>query len=367
MLKRVIKLSGHLSRVIDGETWTGRKVSIAGISRKLRNSGLRHRPGRRVPMDLPLLGAAALAAFAGTSVFLPWLIRSLQGTSAVGIDINKSSRPRIPEMGGLAVMVGFYIGVSVFTILTPEALGGSVVYAALTASLGAGVVGLMDDMFSIRKRTKAVLPFILALPLGAAVYSSGDRSIFGIDIGLLMVVAVALGITSAANATNMLEGLNGLGAGLTLIIAATLVLLGAIVGAQEGLFLLFPLMGCLAAFLLFNRYPARVFPGDSMTLFAGATLAAAAIISNPPLKAAGAVLFLPMIMEFLLKARGRFKGENYGDVLEDGHLVWQGRVESLVHMVMRWRRLKESQIVAILWGIEATVCAIVVLAVWVGP
>src|SRR5205823_733894 len=125
----------------------------------------------------------------------------------------------------------------------------------------------------------------------------------GVDIGLLMALVVPLGVTSAGNAANMLEGFNGLGAGLGVIMTTAMIVLSILKGAQEGLFLLFPLLGALIAFLCFNRYPARVFPGDSMTLFTGATVACSAIISSPSLKTLGALLFIPMIVEFALKFR----------------------------------------------------------------
>ncbi len=309
------------------------------------------------------MAASALASFLATYVFVPWLIRNLRGTTAVGKDLNKPNKPLIPEMGGLGVMLGFYVGVTLVVIASQPADAPSrpYFYAALLASLGAGVVGLLDDMFGMRKRTKAILPFFLALPLGAAVYESNDTVLLGLNIGLLMVLAVAVGITSAANAANMLEGLNGLGAGLMTIVTTTLIGLSFLYDAQEGLFLLFPLLGALLAFLCFNRYPARVFPGDSMTLFAGATIAAAAIVSNPSLKALGAILFSPMIVEFFLKARGRFQGENFGNVDKDGRLGWDGPVQSLAHVVMKWRRLREWQVVAVLWGIEGVVCLAVLL------
>src|SRR2546425_12627414 len=160
----------------------------------------------------------------------------------------------------------------------------------------------------------------------------------------------------------MLEGFNGLGAGLGVIMTVSLILLSVITGAQEGLFLLLPLVGALAAFLWFNRYPARVFPGDSMTLFTGATMACAAIISSPSLKTFGAFLFIPMIVEFAWKFRGHFQAENYGEIGPDGRLGWDGPIESLAHAVMRWKRLREWEIVLVLWAIELAVCAAVIFA-----
>ena len=313
-----------------------------------------------------LLGflAAATVAFGAACAFLPWLIRSLKGTSLVGKDLNKADQRLVPEMGGVAVILGFYVGVATLTVLAFNDISGSVYFAALSACLGAGVVGLMDDMFGLRRRSKAILPFVLALPLGAVVYAAKNTMLLGLDIGLLMALMVPLGITSASNAANMLEGLNGLGAGLGVIMTVSMIVLSILKGAEQGLFLLFPLLGALAAFLWFNRYPARVFPGDSMTLFTGATIACAAIIPSPSLKTFGALLFIPMIIEFALKFRGHFKGENYGSPDDRGRLHYEGKIESLTHLVMKIRPAKEWQLVATLWALEAGLAsAVVVLAV----
>ncbi|TMA04033.1 MAG: UDP-N-acetylglucosamine--dolichyl-phosphate N-acetylglucosaminephosphotransferase [Methanobacteriota archaeon] len=318
--------------------------------------------GRSPPMEVLVLIASAMVSFSAAYIFLPWLIRSLRGTSLVGKDLNKPHGPLVPEMGGVAVILGFYVGIAVLVALVAPVSSAGLFFAALSSCLGAGAVGLMDDMFRLRKRSKAILPFVLSLPLGAAIYAARNTVLLGVDIGILMALAVPLGVTSASNAANMLEGFNGLGAGLGLIMTSALIVLSFLTNAQEGLFLLFPLLGALSAFLLFNRYPARVFPGDSMTLFMGATIASAAIISSPSLKTFGALLFIPMMVEFFLKLRGHFQGENYGEVGTDGRLSWNGRVESLAHAIMKWKRLREWEIVLILWAFEGAVCLAVILA-----
>jgi UDP-N-acetylglucosamine--dolichyl-phosphate N-acetylglucosaminephosphotransferase len=312
---------------------------------------------------MEFLIASAVASFVATLLFVPWLIRNLRGTSAMGRDINKPDRPKVPEMGGLAVILGSYVGVTLLVVFSPAETSRVYYYAALVASLGAGVVGVMDDAFNLRKRTKAIAPFFLALPLGVAAFASGNTIFFGVSIGYLIVPIVAAGVTSAANAANMLEGLNGLGSGLMVTISLALIVLSILVGSREGLFLLFPLLGALVAFLWYNRYPARVFPGDSMTLFAGATIASAAIVSSPSLKTFGAVLFLPMVAEFFLKARGRFRAENYGIPDKEGKLHYQGRVESLTHLIMKKRPMKEWRIVILLWCIQAMIGVALVLKV----
>jgi len=230
-------------------------------------------------------------------------------------------------MGGLAVMLGFYLGVSLL-IIVAVSLPPSVFYASLAASLGAGFVGLIDDMFGLRQRAKAVLPFLLAIPLGAVAYSSGDTYLLGVNLGLLTV---------------------------------DLVILAFLQGSVGGLFIAFPLLGALVAFLAFNKYPARVFPGDSMTLFMGAAIASIAIVAHQ--KTIGAILFAPMIVEFGLKLRSHFHAENYGTPDDAGRLHHTGQISSLTHFIMHKRPLKEWQIVAALWCLEGCVSLLVVALV----
>ena len=320
-------------------------------------------------MDLSLFLASAVASAFATFLFVPWLIRNLRGTTLVGKDLNKPNHPIVPEMGGVGVMLGFSVGVTMITVLaTAETLAALSVYyyVAISAALGAGVVGLLDDMFHLRQRTKAILPFVLALPLGAVVFASGDVYLLGWNIGLATLIAVPFGVSSAANAANMLEGYNGLGAGLLSIISVALIGLSLLQGATAGLFLLFPLLGSLLGFLWFNRFPARIFPGDSMTLFAGACIACAAIISSPPLKTQGAILFAPMIAEFVLKARSRFQAENYALADSDGRLRYEGRTESITHVLLRRGRFREWEVVGILWAVEAVIAGALLLVVGLG-
>lgn len=315
----------------------------------------------RAAVTLAYLAVAGTLAFATTFVLVRWLISSLAGTTLVGVDIHKRHRPRVPEMGGIAVVTGFYVGVTFLSLTAADSAATPFYSASLLAILGAAFVGILDDLFAIRKLTKALLPFILAVPLGILLYLQGSTIVLGVDVGVLSILLIPFGLTSAANTANMLEGFNGLGAGLGIIMSSGLILLSLILHATEGLYLLVPLLGALVAFMWFNRYPSRIFPGDSMTLMVGAALGCAAVISSPSFRLYGLILFLPMITEFLLKARGRFEAENYGEVVDDGRLVHSGRVESIAHVLMRRGKFKEWQVVAILWGMETALVAAVLL------
>jgi UDP-N-acetylglucosamine--dolichyl-phosphate N-acetylglucosaminephosphotransferase len=304
---------------------------------------------------------ALIVSFVTTFITVPWLIDKLTERGFVGVDQNKFHKPKIPEMGGLAVVIGFIAGISTFLVINRilDRDDFPILAAPLLAVVGAALTGIMDDLFFLRQRFKAIIPFLFAIPVGVYITDKTTLSFIfvTVDFGILMVLIAPFGVTCAANAGNMLEGFNGLGAGLGIIITTTLIIISIVFDARNSLLLLFPLLGTLLAFLWFNRYPARIFPGDTLTLFMGATIACAAIIGD--MKTIGALLFIPMIIEFFLKLRGRFHGENYGTPDIDGYLTYEKKTESLTHLIMKGRRVKETQLVLILWIIEGILCTIV--------
>jgi UDP-N-acetylglucosamine--dolichyl-phosphate N-acetylglucosaminephosphotransferase len=320
-------------------------------------------------LDIATLVVSLIVSLLTTFITVPWLISRLAKRDIMGIDQNKLNKPRIPEMGGLTVLIGFVAGISTFLVINKILKDVEYEFLAATvlAVVGAALAGIMDDLFGLRQRVKAVIPFLFAIPVGVYVADKTTMSfIIGdpVDFGILMMLIAPFGVTCAANAGNMLEGFNGLGTGLGIIISVTLIAISLKDGVTDSLILLFPLLGALIAFLWFNKYPARIFPGDTLTLFVGATIACAAIVGD--FKTIGALLFIPMIIEFFLKLRGKFKGENYGTPDEEDYLTYEGDVESLTHYFMKRKRIKEPRLVMILWGIEGVLCAIILTLAYLG-
>ena len=293
-----------------------------------------------------------------TFLIVPWLIPRLKDRGVVGRDFNKISKPEIVEMGGIAVVVGFFAGVSVLVALNGIS-NINLLNVSLSACLGAAFVGMMDDLFDLRQRHKAFLPFVIALPFAAAADAHVViPHVVEIDFGGWMVLVGAVAVTCAANAANMLEGFNGLGTGLGIIMSLTLLMLSIIHDRMDGAYLLVPLTAALIAFLWYNKFPAKIFPGDTMMLFVGATIAISGILSN--LQVQTAFIFIPMIVEFFLKLRGHFKAENYCSESGNGHLEYHGRIESLTHIFMKHFKVNEQELVAFIWGIEIAMCTLVI-------
>jgi UDP-N-acetylglucosamine--dolichyl-phosphate N-acetylglucosaminephosphotransferase len=111
----------------------------------------------------------------------------------------------------------------------------------------------------------------------------------------------------------------------------------------------------LLAFLRFNWYPARVFPGD-LNHTVGAVVVCVTLLGN--MEKFSILCFTPWIAEAFLKLASRFKAESYGVLQEDGTVKPKdAKIRSLTHLVMSLAGFREWQVVQMLILLEAAVCA----------
>jgi UDP-N-acetylglucosamine--dolichyl-phosphate N-acetylglucosaminephosphotransferase len=168
------------------------------------------------------------------------------------------------------------------------------------------------------------------------------------------LLLVPVGVTVAANATNMLAGYNGLELGLGILEMSALSVIAAFLGQTTSLIILLSGLGALLGLLYFNWYPARTFVGDVGTLSIGAIVATAVIIGG--YEVAGVIVFIPHALDFLLKAAHRFPTTGWGGELhDDGRLRCpkHGPV-SLPQLLMKLAGgIHERSLVLLLMGIEA--------------
>ncbi|MCX6695311.1 MAG: hypothetical protein NTU61_03360 [Candidatus Altiarchaeota archaeon] len=310
------------------------------------------------------------AAFLVTYVMIPWFITRLRDAGIVGKDMNKAQHPEIPEMGGLAIVGGFIVGVLLSIALTTFHLVAfqidlTIVLASLSTVLIMAVIGLIDDLFLIRQHVKALLPLFASLPLVAV--SAGvthmDLPILGtVDFGLFYpIILIPLAITGASNATNMLAGFNGLEAGLGVVMCSTVGVIAYFQGNIEAVIISFAMLGALIAFLRFNWFPAKILIGDVGTLTIGAVVATSVIVGN--VERAGIILILPFFVELFLKLRGGLKEQSWCGI-KGGKLVCEklGKVYGLGRLVMHLTGgVSEKGLVLVLISVEV-LFALVALA-----
>jgi UDP-N-acetylglucosamine--dolichyl-phosphate N-acetylglucosaminephosphotransferase len=274
-----------------------------------------------------------------------WM-RAAKKFELVGKDLSKVDGRLIPESGGLPVMFGVLSGLLLYvffkTFLLKTETNLLAMFAVMMAFMLAGFLGFVDDILGWKRGLaqwqKPLLTLPVAVPL--MVLDAGHHTmtlpIFGpVNFGLaypLIIIPVA--IVGAANGFNMLAGLNGLEAGMGAIILGLMGYVSFVTGNPLISLIAFSAVAALLAFLVFNKYPAKIFPGNSLTYGIGALIAILAILGD--MERIAAFLFIPYFAELLLKARYRFKLESTANVPQsDGTLLAPERTASLVHIFVR--------------------------------
>ncbi|EHR79036.1 UDP-N-acetylglucosamine--dolichyl-phosphate N-acetylglucosaminephosphotransferase [Thermococcus litoralis DSM 5473] len=281
-------------------------------------------------------------------LFTPYIGSLMRKAGIVGRDIHKLGKPEVPEMGGIVLLL--VLPLSLVSLLN-ETLA-----KALLIFLLFGIIGIIDDITQLRQSHKVLLSLLVSsIVISISINTDLDILVASFELGLLYYLFAVLFITGSANLVNLLAGFNGLEVGTS---AIALFFLGLITSGNAQIL---ALTGSAVAFgfLWWNRYPARIFPGDTGTLSLGALIGLVGILGKVEVFAA--FLLLPHFVDFLLKSKIRFKGRPLGrtEVLEDGTLKAPPYL-SFLGLLMRIKKVKEPQLVAMVWGIE-TVLGIIVL------
>lgn len=196
--------------------------------------------------------------------------------------INKSPTPRT---GGIAVFFGTQAGIAAYMLLgtsTPELAAGWLKdwwtgYLMATSALL--VVGLVDDAISIRWHIKLCAQVCCAIIMYCCGVDVGNLLGFELPVVLNLALTV-LWYIIFVNAINLIDGLDGLAAGLASVASCGLIGFALIRESQQEVLFLLAFLGATLGFLRFNFHPARIFLGDSGSMFIGFTLASFALASS---------------------------------------------------------------------------------------
>ncbi len=278
----------------------------------------------------PILLIPLLVSFFITLFILPKWIGRAGKIGLVGRDMNKYDKRKVAESGGLIVILSFllsvliYIGLKVFYF---SASGSLVEIFSLTTSiLILAFIGIIDDILGwkigLSKKIRLVLVLFAAIPLMAINAGSSYVNLLflnGINIGLFYpLLIIPLGIIGATTTFNFLAGYNGLEAGQGIILLSSLSLVSYLTGSPWLAFIGGLMVLSLLGFLIFNKFPSKVFPGDVLTYSIGGLIAGMAILGN--FERIALFFFIPYILETVLKLRGKLKLQSFGKAKEDGCL-----------------------------------------------
>ena len=225
-----------------------------------------------------------VVAFGVSAAVLPFVIRLAHRFGAVDRpDARRVHRGEIPRLGGIGIALGFCLGVGTGLLVAGRAhavMGEVHNQAWFGTAIGLGIIfvaGLLDDLYQFRPQTKFLLQVVAA---GAAVSTGvtveAVRLPFGgpWSLGVLGPVVAFGWILLVTNALNLIDGLDGLAGGLTLIMAAPVAAVALTSDQFAVVVCACALAGSVMGFLRYNFAPARIFMGDGGSQFLGFALAA---------------------------------------------------------------------------------------------
>ena len=315
-------------------------------------------------MVILIFAASFLISFTGFLFMVP----RFKEAGIIGRNRNSLEQEEIAEMGGLVIVAGYSAGIiliislkTFFDLFTLVSLIS--ILAAFSTIMIVALIGIFDDLISIKQGIKAFMPVFAALPLIALKegFTIMKVPFIGfVDFGIYYhLILIPLGITGAANAVNMLAGFNGLEAGMGLVAVGSLTIIAYLIGETTAFLLSVIMLGALLATLYFNWYPAKILVGDVGTLTIGTVIASVVIIGN--FEMAGGIIIIPYVIDFIIKAKNRFP-YSFG-VYRDGKLYCpdSGPV-GLGQLIMKMcGGISERNLVLVLMGIEAIFGLIAIL------
>jgi UDP-GlcNAc:undecaprenyl-phosphate/decaprenyl-phosphate GlcNAc-1-phosphate transferase len=231
-----------------------------------------------------ILILSALASFLAT----PWARKIAEKLGAIDLPSDRKIHAHpTPRLGGIAVFIGFLAPLASFYLWQNRVTAifrnyEKPVFALVLAGISMLVLGIYDDCRGADARKK----FAVQIPAALFLYYFGFRvdilsNPFGqpIHLGWLGLPFSVLWILMITNAINLLDGIDGLVPGVTAVIALSLGIINVIYGNTIIAILTFSLAGACAGFLPHNFAPARIFLGDSGSLFVGMTLSGISMYS----------------------------------------------------------------------------------------
>lgn len=261
-------------------------------------------PSRIIAVEGILMAVAVFIA----SVFALRIIIPILKKYKVGQHIHEdleshASKAGTPTMGGIGFIIAFLLVCLLWVIL--EVCGvigyvikGELVVLAYTVLLGVlnALIGIVDDRAKLRRakneglseKQKLLLQTVVAVAYVCVMAVSGNLPTafeipftdVALDLKFLAYPLYVLVIVGFVNSTNLTDGLDGLASSVGVSVTGALLVTATILGARYVGVLSGALLGALLGFLVFNHYPAKVFMGDTGSLFIGGIIVGCAVASG---------------------------------------------------------------------------------------
>lgn len=274
-----------------------------------------------IPVILLSLGVSFLLAVLLGPLFIP-LLRRLKFGQQVRSDGPQShlKKQGTPTMGGIIIMIAFTISFLKFADYTPE------FWVLLTAALGFGLVGFLDDYIKIAlkrslgltARQKLFGQLVFSIVICVMLYRMGHSTAvfvpgtdWSLDLQWFYYPFIILMLFATSNAVNFTDGVDGLLSGTSAIAFAAFTIVALQATEHESAVFSAAMIGAVLGFLVYNAHPAKVFMGDAGSLGIGGGIAAVAILTKTELLfiIIGGVFVIEMLSVVLQVASFKLRGK----------------------------------------------------------
>lgn len=229
-------------------------------------------------MEIKNVLLMVLVTFVFVALFIPVVKKMAEFIGAMDIpNARKVHKVPIPRLGGLGIYAGFLLGYMLFGVHSVQ------MNAILIGSFIILVTGIFDDIKPVPAKWKLLAQTVGAsiVPLYGGILLQ-DISAFGlyIDFGILAYPITIIFIVAIINCINLIDGLDGLSSGIASIYFLTIGVIAMLLNNSNGLdiILTFIMLGSTLGFLVHNFNPAKIFMGDSGSMFLGYIIAVIALL-----------------------------------------------------------------------------------------
>ncbi len=222
---------------------------------------------------------ALLLSFASTPIAKNFAYKI--GAIDVPKDKRRMHKKPIPRLGGLAIFSGFYLSVLVFCnqYITKE------IYGMLLGSIVIVALGIFDDVLALKPTQKFGFQLLAtAIPVYCGVRIEELPNLFGVNdayISLstpLQYVVTIIWLLGILNSVNLIDGLDGLAVGVSAIMSICVMVIVILLQSPAVAIIAAALAGACLGFVPYNFNPAKLFMGDTGSMFIGYTLAVLSVM-----------------------------------------------------------------------------------------
>jgi UDP-GlcNAc:undecaprenyl-phosphate GlcNAc-1-phosphate transferase len=258
-----------------------------------------------------------LIALFSSMIMVPFLMRWAIDTGTLDApDLRKVHQKAIPRIGGVAICMGWFFSLLIYVDMTQQVRG------VLAGTLIIFFTGLVDDLYGLSPKNKFLgqIGACLVTVFVGHLYISSLGNIFGGETILLTpwigVPFTILAVVGIVNAFNLMDGLDGLAGGISVIALTAFMILGHLSGNLMIMAVCAALLGSILGFLKYNLFPAKIFMGDTGSLVVGFVIAFLAIMitqtpgSNVSPIVPVLILGIPIVDTLRVMGRRVFQGKS---------------------------------------------------------